>query len=256
MASKRLIFTLLYDSGFFYHSRNFRLQRVGDINWLIDNYDFEYVSKYIDELIILDVCRTVSDKDRFLHDVTRLISKCFIPVALGGGVRTLEDVDLLIQNGADKVVINSLFYLNPSIIQKMASVFGSQSIVAWLDYKIDAGRINLYHSCGTQQLDDKFECVIRNILDLSIGELVLNSMKRDGTGQGFDLDILMSVPNNLSVPLILSGGAGNASHFLECLKTGGIDAVTTANLFNFIGDALPDSRKFLLANDIDLAKWH
>ena len=178
----------------------------------------------------------------------------FIPVALGGGVRSLEDVDRLIQNGADKVVINSLFYLNPSIIQRWHLYSARNLSLRGLIIRLMLVAV-IYIIPVVQQLDDKFERVIGNILDLSIGELVLNSMNRDGTGQGFDLDILMSIPNNLSVPLILSGGAGNASHFLECLKTGGIDAVTTANLFNFIGDALPDSRKFLLANDIDLAKW-
>ena len=123
MLKKRVIFTLLYDNGYFMLSRNFRLQKVGDLQWLKKNYNFSHIAFSIDELIILDVTRGERNEEKFHDHVRSLNEECFIPIAAGGGIRTLEQARRLLRSGADKVVINTLLAENSSVITKISKEF-------------------------------------------------------------------------------------------------------------------------------------
>ena len=134
MLKKRIIFTLLYSGDSFVLSRNFRLQRVGDLNWLLQNYDFEKVASFIDELIVLDVTRGSYNSDSFLDALKAISANCFIPIAAGGNVRSVDQARNLLRSGADKIVV-ILHCLNKKIVELMTQEFGQQCVVGSVDLK-------------------------------------------------------------------------------------------------------------------------
>jgi cyclase len=253
---KRLIFTLLYNEERFMLSRNFRLQQVGDIGWLEKNYNFRETALSIDELIVLNVERRRDSSEQFRQHTRRLNDDCFVPIAAGGGVRNVNDARTLLRSGADKVVVNSILHDDPATIERLASEFGKQCLVASIDARRVDDELRPFVDNGSRQVETDLADYIKRIVELPIGELYLNSMDRDGTGQGFDLDLLDHVPPNLNVPLILAGGAGKPEHFVTALADPRVDAVATAHLFNFVGNALHLSRQRLLDEGMHLAQWN
>lgn len=255
MLKKRVIFTLLYDRGSFMLSRNFRLQKVGDLRWLQKNYNFSNVSFSIDELIILDVSRGERDPERFCEHVKAMTDGCFVPIAAGGGVRTLDQAWKLLRSGADKVTINSLIGADHGAIAEMASAFGAQCLVVSVDAKLIEGKFIVFTDNGAVSTGIELHAWLDHIARLPVGEIYLNSMDRDGTGQGYILDLLAHIPSSLTVPIILAGGAGKPMHLEEGLKDPRVDAVATAHLFNFVGDGLHKARQYLTTNGLNLTQW-
>lgn len=255
MLRNRLIFTLLYADGYFMQSRNFRLQRVGDLQWLERNYRLQEISFSLDELVVLNVSRGYRNLNDFADVVGRVSEKVFIPIAAGGGIFSTKDAEVLFGNGADKLVINTALTKNTSEIEKIVDIYGSQSVVASVDYRtIDTKQV-VYLENGQEALDQSLDQYIRWIENLGVGEILLNSIDNDGTGFGLDVGTCKRFSNRCSMPLILMGGAGNAQHFAEALRIPGISAVATANLFNFIGDGLPLARSKLLDGSFNFARW-
>jgi len=255
LPKKRVIFTLLFDSGSFVLSRNFRLQKVGDLEWLKKNYDFSKVAFSIDELIVLDVTRGNHDEKIFEQHVHLLSEECFIPIAAGGGVQTLAQAKRLLHAGSDKVVVNTLVYRNPDVLKEIAEEFGKQCIVVTVDAKKNGKHYSVWVENGTSKIDMLLDEWLNRISSLPVGEVYLNSMDKDGTGQGYDLDLLSLIPKSFPTPVILAGGAGKYQHLADGLSDTRVDAVATANLFNFLGDGLQKARSFLRENEIDLADW-
>ena len=257
MLKKRIIFTLLYDQGNFVLSRNFRLQKVGGIDWLKNNYNFSKISNSIDELIVLDISRGERNHSIFCEDLKKLTEECFIPISAGGGVRSLDHANNLLRSGADKIVINSLFENNPALIDDLAKEFGQQCLIASVDVKKykDNEYYVLFES-GTKVSEFKFSHWINFFLNSPTGEIYINSIDQDGTGNGYDFDILKNIPTSFNKPIILAGGAGNSKHLEEGLKIDRIDAVATAHLFNFIGNGLKQARDKILDSGVLLASWN
>ena len=255
MSRKRIIFTLIYQNGFFHQSRNFRLQKVGNLRWLERNYKFQKIAFSLDELIVLNASKEEKNMKEFATTLSKLVDDVFIPIAAGGGIRTIDDAKLLFDNGADKIVLNSVLYTDKELVKELVIRYGSQSIVASIDYKIVDNRYKVFINDGTKELDDELDKYLDYIQTLNIGEIYLNSIDKDGTGFGYDLDTIKKVGNKLEVPLIVAGGAGNEKHLLEALEIEDISAVATANLFNFVGDGLPKARKNIIETNINVAKW-
>lgn len=255
MLRKRIIFTLIYADGFFYQSRNFRLQRVGDVNWLENNYKFREIAFSLDELIVLNASKKEKDIVEFSKTLSRIVDDVFIPIAVGGGIRSLEDAKILFENGADKIVLNSVLFENKELVEQLVRKYGAQSIVASIDYKKNEEKYEVYINDGSTRLDISLQEYINYILTLNVGEVYLNSIDRDGTGFGYELGGLESIVKHLTIPLIIAGGAGNEKHLIEGLQREYISAVATANLFNFIGDGLPKARKKILENKQNIASW-
>jgi cyclase len=256
MLKKRLIFTLLYNNGQFMLSRNFRLQKVGNLHWLQTNYNFLHISFSIDELIVLDVTRGEKKPDEFCAALKQLTEGCFVPIAAGGGVRTIETTRNLLRSGADKVVVNSALYENNGFISELASEFGQQCVVAAMDIKCTPdGAYQAWSECGSKCLEGSAAEWIERVTHDAVGELYLNSMDRDGTGQGYDLRLLDHLPANMPKPVILAGGVGNASHLAAGLADPRVDAVATAHLFNFVGDGLKQARQSLISGGVVLPLW-
>lgn len=257
MLKKRVIFTLLHDDGNFYLSRNFRLQKVGNVHWLKRNYNFSQIAFSIDELVILDVSRQPRDFDKFCAVIQSIAQDIFVPLAAGGGIRSIDHARLILKSGADKVVLNTLLFDHGHIVEQIARQFGRQAIVGSVDCKYagEQRRLEVFVENGARRLDLSFDDALVRLQALPIGELYVNSIDRDGTGFGYDTHLLERLPVNLEIPLILAGGAGKSAHLAEGLDRSAVDAVATAHLFNFVGDGLKNARAELLKEGYELAVW-
>lgn len=255
MLRKRIIFTLIYADGFFYQSRNFRLQRVGNVNWLENNYKFREIAFSLDELIVLNASKKEKNIAAFSKVLNQLVDDVFIPIAVGGGIRSLEDAKILFENGADKIVLNSVLFENKGLVEQLVRKYGTQSIVASIDYKKNEEKYEVYINDGITRLDISLQEYINYVLTLNVGEIYLNSIDKDGTGFGYDLHAIEDVAKKITIPLIVAGGAGNEKHLIEGLGREYISAVATANLFNFIGDGLPKARQKILEQRLNISRW-
>jgi cyclase len=254
---KRLIFALLHDRGRFMLSRNFRLQAVGGIDWLFDNYDFATVSHGLDELMVVDVTRGARDAQAFARTVAQIAERCFIPVTAGGGIRSLDDAALLLRHGADKVLVNTLFADDPAACAAIAEYFGKQCLVAGIDYREDAdGARAVWVERGEREIGAVLPDWLAHVVAHGAGEVVLQSLARDGTGMGLDTAVTSAVGARPEVPLIVLGGVGRGEHIAAGLQNPDVDAVATANLFNFIGDSFLTVRRELIAEELEVANWH
>jgi cyclase len=230
MLKKRLIFTLLYCNGSYMLSRNFRLQAVGDLEWLRENYDFDAIAQSIDELVVLDVTRGQRDTAVFAEHLRQLSSSYFLPIAAGGGVRTLEDGYRLLSANADKLVVNSALVDDPALVSALARTFGNQSVVASIDCrKTEAGYRAFIHNGETDSGLDLANAVSRAAV-LGAGEIYLTSIDKDGTGFGYDEELVAQISGLTRLPLILSGGVGRYQHFCDGLAIEGVTGASTANI--------------------------
>ena len=256
MLRDRLIFGLIHADGFFMQSRNFRLQRVGDINWLEKNYRLQETSFSIDELLIVDASRKSKNIYKFGESVGEIAEKVFIPIAAGGGIRSVKDAESLFKNGADKLVINTAFKSNPDAVRSIIAKYGSQCVIASVDYKLINGRPTVFIENGSQEIPEELGAYLTLLKNFDVGEILLNSIDYDGTGFGFDLSTIAVHARTLKIPLIAMGGAGNSAHLKAALGIDGVSSVATANLFNFIGNGLPLARSDLLDSSFNLAAWN
>jgi imidazole glycerol-phosphate synthase subunit HisF len=250
---KRIIFTLLYSDGSYMLSRNFRLQRVGDLDWVLRNYRIRDVSLGIDELMILDVSSDAGTRDRFRNEVSTLARECFVPLTVGGHVTSVEEAQRLFELGADKILMNTALTRDPTLIEDLAGVFGNQAIVAGIDVCADVTRVEGVRVDRMTRPED-VAAQMHAALSLGAGEILLQSVDRDGTGNGLDLGSLADL-GGFSAPLIVMGGVGRASHVIDGLRCDAVDAVATANLFNFVGDTLLETRRAAVGSGVELPMW-
>lgn len=250
---KRLIFTLLYEKGSFVLSRNFRTQKIGDIAWLQKNYDFAKVASHIDELIVINISRDAEFDTHFRFTLSELLAGVFVPVTAGGGVRRLSDAEGLFAAGADKILLNHALHHNVDLVASLAQKYGQQAVVGSLDVRRRNGRYHIFSNKGAeQQPSDNYYRVVG---EGHIGEVYLNSIDQDGTGNGMDLESLSVLGAPSPIPVILAGGAGKPAHLAEAASSPVVNAVATANLLNFVGDGLRKARGAISAAGIDLAQW-
>jgi cyclase len=237
-------------------SRNFRLQKVGTIDWLLNNYDFASVSHGLDELMILDVSRGKRNPEDFADKVKHIGSLCFIPMTVGGGVTSFDIAQQYMRSGADKLLVNSAFYSDPALCGSLASHFGRQCIVAGIDYRMTPQNTRaVMVANGSQEVKVDLSNWVDFLQQNGAGEILFQSMHQDGTGMGLDISVVDELRNPPEVPCILLGGVGKAEHIVAGLRHPTIDAVATANLFNFIGTAFLDVRRSIAAAEVDIAQW-
>lgn len=236
-------------------SRNFRLQKVGNMDWLEENYGFSTVGYSIDELVVIDVSRQGRNTPQFCEDLKRLTRDCFATITAGGGIRTLEHVHQLLRSGADKVVVNTALHDQPELVEEIATELGRQCIVASIDIQKINGVYQVFKNNGTVKVGESLDHILLKCAGLPIGEIHIESIDRDGTGNGLDLEILEFIKHVKDVPLILMGGVGNAEHIIAGLKDERVDAVATGNLLNFMGDGLVRARGLAIDGGINLPKF-
>ena len=253
--NKRLIFCLLFKDNHFQLSRNFTLQSVGDIKWIKNNFSFDETCKSIDEIMFIHAKNNPSqdEKKTFLKTVNNLRKKLFIPIGIGGGIRTIDDVRSYFEAGADKIILNTSFY-DKRLLIDLSNKYGVQSISAMIDYKNEKSKRAIYTNSSTKKLNFFDEYKLLNFQKDNIGDLIFNSIDRDGTGQGLDLGISKKV-KKISNPIILMGGAGKSDHIIKSLKLNNINGVATSNIFNFLGKGLSSVREKLFQMKIKVAKF-
>lgn len=189
-----------------------------------------------DEIVLLDITATSDRRSTLVETVRRTARELFVPFTVGGGVRTLEDAARIFDAGADKVSINSAAVTNPALIGEIAARFGSQAVIVAIDARRGNGpaeAAEVYVSGGRTATGKKALAWAKEAERLGAGEILLTSMDRDGTGAGFDCFLTAAVAGSVSIPVIASGGAGNAEHFIEVFSAGKADAALAASIFHF-----------------------
>ena len=199
-----------------------------------------------DELCFLDITASHEQRDTIIDVVRRTAEVCFMPVTVGGGVRTADDARALLMAGADKVAVNSAAVTRPEVISDIATRFGSQCMVASIDARqVAPGRWEIFtHGGRTPTGIDALEHALR-MARLGAGELLVTSMDRDGTRDGYDLDLVRTIADAVSIPVVASGGVGNLDHLVEGVTKGHANAVLAASIFHFGEHSIADAHEAL-----------
>ena len=211
-----------------------------------------YSENGADEICFLDISASLENRDTIINMVQKTAEEVFIPLTVGGGVKSIQNIQNLLKAGADKVSINSAAIKDPNIIKSSSTYFGSQCIVVAVDVKKTNNSWKVYSHGGTKNTGiDAFEW-LKKVEDLGAGEILLTSMDKDGTKSGFDLEILSLANEILTIPVIASGGVGSIEHFYEGIKTGKADALLAASVFHFNEFSIMDVKNYLNEKNIEV----
>lgn len=253
MHTKRIIPCLDVNAGRVVKGVNFvNLIDAGDPVEIARAYD----KAGADELVFLDITASSDGRDTVVDMVRRVASQVFIPFTVGGGIRTVDDFKKILREGADKVAVNSAAIMNPNLISEAAEKFGSQCVVVAIDAKrrADGSGWNIYKNGGRVDMGiDAVEWAMKAD-KLGAGEILLTSMDCDGTKAGYDLELTRIISENVSVPVIASGGAGTKEHFKEALTVGKADAALAASLFHFKELEICEVKEYLHKNGISVRR--
>ncbi len=254
MYKRRLIPVLFLKDGWMVRSEGFTThQYIGD--------PVGHVKRMaqwdVDELIVLDIGDGEMTFEHHRADyhhkpVTTLLEfingiavQCRIPLTFGGRIRSLDDIHARILNGADKVAVNTVLADDPDLITRAARSFGSQAIVASIDYRVIDGATRVFTDCGTRDTGAGAAAWARRAADAGAGEVLLNAIDRDGAARGYDLDTIDEVAKAVEIPVIACGGAGHQRHFRDCFTKTAASAVAAGNIFHFTENAYPRAKTFL-----------
>jgi imidazole glycerol-phosphate synthase subunit HisF len=203
-----------------------------------------YDAEGADELVFLDISASPDQRRTTLEMVGKVAESIFIPFTVGGGIRSVEDAGLALRAGADKVSVNTAAVREPALVSRLAESFGSQCVVAAVDVKREGERLAVMINAGRERTGLEALDWIRRLESLGAGEILLTSMDRDGTGEGYDLPLLRLASEAVSVPVIASGGAGNLEHLAQAFEAGA-HGVLAASIFHFKGSTLREARAYL-----------
>jgi len=216
----------------------------------------EWAKKYdrdgADELVFLDITATSDKRDILIDVVERVSDEIFIPFTVGGGIRTVEDMKRILKAGADKISINTACVKNPNLIREGARNYGNQCIVVAVDVKREAQGFKVYIKGGRKRTDIDAIDWCRRVEKLGAGELLVTSMDRDGTKDGYDLELLKRITSIVNIPVIASGGCGKLSHLWDAIEVGGVAAVLAASIFHYSEFAIPDTKRYLKERGVDI----
>ncbi len=205
-----------------------------------------YAQQGADELVFLDITATVEKRKTLSALVNRIAHHINIPFTVGGGISSVDDVSVLLQNGADKISVNTSAFKKPQLINDLAKEFGSQCVVLAIDTKKeDDSEWYVYLNGGRTKTESLCYDWAKQAVDLGAGEILLTSMNNDGTKQGFALDITRTLSSQLPVPVIASGGGGTMDHFVDVFEKASADAALAASIFHFKEIAIPDLKAYL-----------
>ena len=247
--SKRIIPCLDIDKGRVVKGKSFiNLIDAGDPSELSKHYNTEGA----DELVFLDITASHEQRKAIIDVVEKVSSEVFIPLTVGGGIRNLDNISELLLAGADKVSINTSAIENPEFIKKSSSKFGSQCIVVAIDAKKTNGSWNVYTYGGRKDTGINVIEWARKANEYGAGEILLTSMDMDGNKEGYDLDLLNIISNEVNIPVIASGGAGSMEHIHDALVIGNSDAVLAASIFHFEELTIQQVKKFLYSKGVSV----
>jgi imidazole glycerol-phosphate synthase subunit HisF len=252
--AKRIIPCLDVDNGRVVKGVKFvDIRDAGDPVEVARRYDREGA----DEITFLDITATHDNRDTIVHVVEQVASEVFIPLTVGGGIRTLDDIRRMLNAGADKVGINSAAVFNPEFVSEAALRFGSQCIVVAIDAKKvsvpgAANRWEIFTHGGRKATGIDAIAWAEKMVNYGAGEILLTSMDRDGTREGFDLLLTRAISEAVSIPVIASGGVGNLDHLAEGVITGKADAVLAASIFHFAEYTIQQAKEHMASRGIEM----
>ncbi len=217
-----------------------------------------YNEQGADEITFLDITASHEERDTTVHTVEQMAREVFIPLTVGGGIRSVSDIRTMLNAGADKVSINTAAIHNPELVAEAAARFGSQCIVVAMDVKrvahdiADAPRYELFTHGGRNSTGIEAVSWARRMAELGAGEILLTSMDRDGTRDGFELTITRAIADAVDIPIIASGGVGNLQHLVDGITQGGADAVLAASIFHFGDYTIPEAKHYLANHGVEV----
>ena len=211
-----------------------------------------YSERGADELVFLDITATVEKRKALSELVKKIAAEINIPFTVGGGINTVEDIEILLDSGADKVSINTSAVKNPQILADAAKNFGSQCVVLAIDAKAVGNKWKVFLNGGRVETDLCATRWARQGVDLGAGEILLTSMNADGTRDGFEVELTRKVSESVNVPVIASGGAGKLEHFVEVFRAGKADAALAASIFHFREIEIPALKNYLKERNIEV----
>jgi imidazole glycerol-phosphate synthase subunit HisF len=242
MLCKRLIACLDTRDGRVVKGTNFiGLRDAGDPAELAARYDAEG----IDEVVVLDVSATIEGRRALAATITAVASRLFIPLTVGGGIRSLDDAAALFDAGADKVSVNSAALERPGLIAEIARRYGSQAAIVAIDAKQADGTYQVFGRSGTAATGRTAEAWAREACARGAGEILLTSIDRDGTRSGFDTALTAQISRAVPIPVIASGGAGTRGHFADVFRAGEADAALAASVFHFSEETVTELKRYL-----------
>jgi cyclase len=241
MLARRIIPCLDVAGGRVVKGVHFRdLRDAGDPVAQAARYDAEGA----DELVFLDISASPEARRTTLEMVSRVAESIFIPFTVGGGIRSVPDAGAVLRYGADKIAINTAAVREPSLVSRLAEHFGTQCVVVAVDVRRDHGRFTVVVNGGREPTELEATEWTRRVASLGAGEILLTSMDRDGTGQGYDLELVRDVAGEVNIPVIASGGAGQLAHLAQALEAGA-HGVLAATIFHYQDSTLPRARAYL-----------
>lgn len=216
-----------------------------------------YNEEGADEITFLDISATHEGRDTTIHMVEQIADEIFIPLTVGGGIRTIEDIRNMLNAGADKVGINSAAVKDPEFVKAAADRFGSQCIVVAIDTKKvskenESDRWEIFTHGGRKPTGIDAIGWAEKMVSYGAGEILLTSMDRDGTKNGFDLDLTRAISESVSIPVIASGGVGNLDHLVDGVKEGKADAVLAASIFHFAEYSIPQAKAYMAERGVEV----
>jgi cyclase len=224
------------------------LRQAGDPGALARRYNVEG----IDEVVVLDVTATLESRRTLARTVNAVAKEIFLPLTVGGGIRSEDDAAVVVEAGADKVSLNTAALSNPFLITTLARRFGSQAVIVAIDAKRRESGFGVYVRSGTADAARDAVEWARQAEACGAGEILLTSMDRDGTRAGFDCELTLAVSDAVNIPVIASGGAGGPEHFLDVFTQGGADAALAASIFHYADTGVADLKRYLSANGVPI----
>ena len=251
MLKKRLIPVLILKDGLVVQSIQFKHTNIIHWNPVIA---VDFFNRWaVDEIIVLDVSRNENRREVFYEVISNLSEKCFVPLTVGGWICSTDEVKKLLRLGADKVVINTEVVRRPQLLEECVNTFGSQCMVVSIDVKTDeANNYEVYINRGTEPTKLFPEKWALAVQEIGAGEIFLNSIDRDGFRKGYDLKLLKTITETVSIPVIAMGGVFNWQHLHDGIILGGADAVAAANIFHYTEHSTKKAKDFLRNSGIDV----
>lgn len=246
MLKKRLITVLMFNNGVLFRTKNFHPDY---------RYTFNFVDAWsVDEIIILDITRPGGgERSNFYHIINQFSERCFVPLAAGGRVRTIEDFRTFLGLGADKVVINTEAFDRPEFITEAAKLFGSQCVVVSIDArKNHQGNYEVFTECGTKATGLNPAAWAKKIQDYGAGEIMISSIEKDGSLEGYDNELNRMVAEAVGIPVLVCAGAGKWQDFVDGFIQGKASAVCTTNIYHFTEVSIKSAKAYLKNKSIDV----
>ena len=246
MVRKRLITVLTVNNGVLFRTRNF----IPDYRYTLNFVD----AWSVDEVVLLDITRPgEGDRENFFETVKHFSRNCFVPLTVGGGVRSVEDFRILLNMGADKVAINTCAIHRPEFVTEAARLYGSQCVVVSIDAKQeDDGRYGVYTDLGTKRYPAEPGDWARSAQECGAGEILVQSIDKDGTLEGYDNTLNRLVSEAVAVPVLVCSGAGKWSNFVDGFRSGGASGVCTTNIYHFTETSIKSAKQFIHHAGIDV----